>query len=184
MAGWLALSLTRQLASPKMLFADWPRRLLPAGHQALIASGSPRRINRFKEELCVDGRAALLVVAGTASQSGECALECCHAARPSVELYTHQMDGQPEVAVLGGVVPLSQLRQRPAASALVPRLELEQVYVAARLHCHVQPSAVAAVFNRRFDIQPRNVAVEDTGVVPLVTRDLIARVPFVGDALE
>ena len=61
MAGWLALLLTRQLASPKMLFADWPRRLLPAGHQALIASGSPRRINRFKEQSCVDGRAALLV---------------------------------------------------------------------------------------------------------------------------
>lgn len=41
-----------------------------------------------------------------ASQSGECALECCHAARPCVELYPHQMDRQPEVAVLGSIVPL------------------------------------------------------------------------------
>ena len=151
--------------------AECPSCALGAGR-----ARRPARLHPHGTQRSPGGRAAV-------GRSGKRALENLHAARFRVELHAHQMDRFPEVAVLGRVAPLPELRERRDATARIPHLELEQVHMAAGMDGHVQPSAVAAVLHRHFDVQPGNVAVENTRIVPLIARDLIARVPFVRNAL-
>ena len=104
--------------------------------------------------------------------------------RFAAELHPDQVDRVPEMPVLVGVALLLELGHRGAGRRLPDHLELEQVHLPVVQRRHVQPAAGGALLHAH--VQPRGgePGVEHARVVPLVARDVVLRVPLVGDPGE